>query len=278
MYKYIFIMLLLIGLASCVNTKKHSTHWIPKKQILYKDSLGQERTPPLFLREKELVKGTIAQIEDKKGHLKITFVSDSLSKRIEENGYKVDMRPIKDYIYFPNHSQEEKKIKQSKSNRFIQNGAALNYWGMQPVLQALTVPIKVRPALNDQILYNASSSVNVGFAVGYKFTHYAYQNHYQKIKEKLIYINSRTRSYSITPGIFAGPTIVSLTGKNTEGIVKIDRSVLGLTTGGFGVFGIGNFNLGLAIGWDFSFGEEGSKWIYNRKPWYGVVVALDFFK
>jgi hypothetical protein len=35
------------------------------------------------------------------------------------------------------------------------------------------------------------------------------------------------------------------------------------------------FNLGLAIGADQLLGPDGRHWLYQRKPWFGVLFGLD---
>ncbi|UOQ54400.1 hypothetical protein [Hymenobacter cellulosivorans] len=35
------------------------------------------------------------------------------------------------------------------------------------------------------------------------------------------------------------------------------------------------FNLGLAVGFDQLLGPDGSQWLYQRKPWFGVLFGLD---
>jgi hypothetical protein len=42
--------------------------------------------------------------------------------------------------------------------------------------------------------------------------------------------------------------------------------------------GYNEVNAGFAVGWDNIFNTEGGSWIYNKKIWFGFVVAIDIIK
>jgi hypothetical protein len=161
----------------------------------------------------------------------------------------------------------------SNSNvRFVES-KKLKYMETSPVFQAITIPLKVRFSKGN-LPYNASGSINIGFAMGWKFTHSVYKNYHHR--ETNLFLNSKKNSFSFTPGLFFGPTIIELDIENSNLIN--DRDVLGLTSGGMIVFGINRFNIGVALGVDCVIGNQNKSWVYNGVPWIGATIALDFIK
>ncbi|MBS1979214.1 MAG: hypothetical protein JST46_17715 [Bacteroidetes bacterium] len=151
------------------------------------------------------------------------------------------------------------------------------WWERTLVAQALTIPIKMRLPTKD-LAYSVESSINLSFGFGVQFTHNSFQNNYNGNGK---YLNSVTRKCSLTTAFFVGPSIVSLSQKNTSPSISNERNVLGTTEGAVVVFGIGRVNLGAALGLENLYGPKESdeqKWIYNNKPWIGLVLALDFLK
>jgi hypothetical protein len=120
--------------------------------------------------------------------------------------------------------------------------------------------------------------VNLGFAYVFKFTNHTYRRLYWNNSKKAEALADQNTRFTYAFGPFIGPTIVDLKSGNTDGKVKKDRSVIGLTYGGVAVLGYNEFNVGLALGFDTALGGEGKHWIYKNKPWIGFVLALDIIK
>ncbi len=266
---------------SCVNTKKYGSVWIPKGQSYFKkwqggiilapaDSMGMYR----------LNQGAKAKLKIPDGappnRFEITFIENVDGKETLLNKYELTgLNSIGYGTFFP---RDDTLVSLDKGYIFQSN--TFKFWEYRPVLQALSVPLKIRPRLNDSTASIASSSFNVGFAYGFKLTKNIYRKYYYSKTGSSPYslLNNNFKKVSFSPGFFIGPTIVDLKATNTTSIIKKDRSVAALTTGGYLVVGYNEINLGFAFGMDKTFGPLQGKWIYNGKPWFGVVVALDIIK
>lgn len=151
------------------------------------------------------------------------------------------------------------------------------YFDTKPVLQALSIPLKIRPrltseALQDSFPSQAETSFNVGVSFGWKFTHNVYN------ARKNIF-GQNTNRFSLAPGVFLGTGAVDLKKANTRGpAIDFERKAALITTGGFFMLGFNNINIGYAIGADFATGMKSEQWLYQGKIWHGIIFAIDLLK
>lgn len=91
---------------------------------------------------------------------------------------------------------------------------------------------------------------------------------------------SSVRSYYIAPFGFAGITTLNFNSANNSKITNSDKLENGVgVTYGLGLsVRLGNVSPGFVIGWDRGFGDTGSGFLYNDKPWISFSVNYDFFK
>jgi len=252
--KIIVGILTVFMFTSCYNTKRSSKVWIPKGQDLFLKTSGQ----PVVTDSIHLKGGAQATIKDQTGHLQVTFRTTPDSDTTKD--IAGDNHANQFYAHFPKQGYAG-----SKSFKYIEQA---------PVFQAVSVPFKVRPRANDSIPYEVSTSANVGFAFGWEFTHKWYSNIYEGGSG----LKSRTRQFSYAPSVFFGPTTVALKNGNTNNLIGKDRTILGLNAGAMMVFGVSRFDVGLAAGFDWGLGKPSKNWIYQGKPWFGLVVGFEFIK
>jgi len=154
---------------------------------------------------------------------------------------------------------------------------AIRYSDNKCVFQTFTIPIKMRSKKGD-IPSNVSTNFNAGIAYGYQWNLKKLKPIYNKNdtgKVTMAGYDQKTLSFALSP--FAGLTPVSLDASNTNNTITDDRTVLGVSFGGTGVFTFNRFNIGLALGFDY--GLNSSKdWIYQGELWTGIVLGLDLIK
>jgi hypothetical protein len=261
MYKLTLLIVTGMIVSSCVNTKKYGLVVVPAKQKLYKRVENGANPQLHFFETNKSIKAKIK--EDDKGFLVLNPIVDATRIKVTKPFVESD-KGASAYYHTP---QDE-----NQSSGF-NNGAKFIYYEMSPIFQAITIPFKYVPK-NGSLPYQVSTGINTGFAYGWKIS----RNSFRRSYYGTTFLNTVKRQYSITPGIFLGPTTVKLTAATTDGFINADRTVLGFNTGLITVIGIGKFNVGVATGWDDAWGAEGNRWIYDGKQWYGVVIALDFIK
>lgn len=140
-------------------------------------------------------------------------------------------------------------------------------------LQALTVPLKFRKALDDGTKYPAQveTSINFGFAPTLKYTVYRFNPTRTIMGQSL-------NQFSINAGGLLNLGSTDLDTTITAPGLKSNRKAALLSYGGFIMLGLNNFNLGIAIGADLVLGKGHSNWVYQNKMWKGFILALDIFK
>jgi hypothetical protein len=249
-------------LFSCVNTKKLNLAWVYKKQIIYEgvtDGTGRN-----FILKDSITESGIAKITRRDTMVSLILLEGSYTR---DTLKKDAPGPVYQGLFFPYMDWKEKYLSIFVGSR------KLRYIETSPVLQALTIPLKVRFGQGN-VPYEAEPSINFGVAFGWKFTHYVYQNYYHE--KSRLFLNRSYNHYSLTPGIFVGPGVVELTNKNSN--VADDRNVLSFSYGAMLVFGINRLNIGVALGFDNAVANNDKDWIYQSKAWLGATITLDLIQ
>lgn len=274
---WLLYLINLLACSSCVNTKKTTAVWVYKGQDYYQRIPYTLGSGTDTLVKKKLVKGVRAKVSTDRDNKEYVFTSFLV--RMDSNEqviYKREINgseptPVK-ITFFPLDTVT------TKFWHGMTASAAFRYLEIKPVYQALTIPFKIRPKLNDSTKSAASNSFNVGITAGVKFTHNVYRKIYYEDSGKKTFSNHYTKKISLSPGLFIGPAVIDLKASNTNNIVKKDRSVPGLTTGAFIVLGFNELNFGMSMGWDIGLDNTSKNWMYNKKPWIGFVLAIDIIK
>jgi hypothetical protein len=268
----IVVMVMVVSLSSCINEK-----YIYKSNTIYEvQSLpaitdgGAPTTETNNILKHKPTKGFKAILSDKGEYLTIKpvavqrFTTTTIPLTKPLVGWRAE---IVDKKYFP-----ELDFETSSKVPF-----KLKYFDTKPVLQALTVPLKMRPKLSDVALKDsfpsqAETGFNVGVAFGWKFTHNVYS------PNKNIF-GQNTNRFSISPGFFLGTGAADLKKSNTRNpVILFERKAAIFTTGGFFMIGFNSINLGYAFGSDFATGTGSKQWLYQGKMWHGIIFAIDILK
>ncbi len=145
------------------------------------------------------------------------------------------------------------------------------YIDSKPVLQGLSIPLKIRAKIADISTSQTETGFNPSLAFGWKF------NINRFSPEKDIFGKNLTQ-LSLTPGIFLGTGAVDLKKSNTHPIIQSERKAAIVSSGLFIMFGYNNINFGYSVGWDFATGEGSRNWQYHGRMWHGLSVGFDIIK
>lgn len=137
-------------------------------------------------------------------------------------------------------------------------------------IDAFTTPFKFRAAIED-VPPQLNSTFNAAIYLGYRSDHFFFRtkNVAQGIERKF----SQRISYGF--GGFGGlgsatinPTVL----RNTSD-AEYDGFVFEYGTAV--VISYGNFNTGIALGADALAGKYRTNWIYQNKPWIGIIIGIN---
>jgi hypothetical protein len=137
-------------------------------------------------------------------------------------------------------------------------------------LDVLTIPFKYRPAAADlpnQLNTNFNGALYVGFRRDiYRLTY----------KKAPFNISKRKIThYGYSVGLFTGLGSTAINPWVTRDQITSEYDGVVWLKGMAGIIGINNFTFGLAIGVDHLLDRNHKVWIYQNKPWIGLVLGLN---
>lgn len=306
--RFILLLFVIVAFNSCINSKKYNEVRLGNKSVTYSITLEQDDNGDQFIRYDSLTpsSGTLVQVDVSGDYLEIEKITKGKLDKGAIKFYLKDLNPatfnklsalaggskFKGKKVFPSplmgfepHKDDQdafkgiltvQKTPVSLADEEVSRTVKFKYKETNTVFQTMTIPFKYRSQLNDTVAAQVSSSFNVGFALGRKVTFRTFDQRFRGDK----FLAAHNPSYSITPGVFAGPTLISLeNGKSVSEPIALNRTVGGVTAGAFLVIGVERFNVGFAYGFDKALGTDSEKWLYQKDPWWwGFVLSLDFIK
>lgn len=135
-----------------------------------------------------------------------------------------------------------------------------------------TVLLKYRPGAAD-VPSQLNTNVNGVIYTGFRKDYFKIKSNLSKINE----INTFIRHSGFDFGFFAGIGITPVNPTVTEN--KTPQEYDGIVfQKGFSVFTTyENMSVGLAVGFDNLLDNNNSIWIYNNKPWFGIMLGIANF-
>ncbi|HEX8348710.1 MAG TPA: hypothetical protein VF598_01995 [Hymenobacter sp.] len=138
-------------------------------------------------------------------------------------------------------------------------------------LDVFTIPFKARPP-RGPVPVQLNTNFNAALYFGRRLDFY-------HVNSKLLVDNHQEpqiRTVGLGYGLFTGlgSTIINpdVTNQQTR-VAEYEGFVVHI--GAATIYDARIFNLGLAVGVDQLLGPDGRYWLYQRKPWFGVLFGLD---
>ena len=138
-------------------------------------------------------------------------------------------------------------------------------------LDVFTIPVKVRPSQGG-VPVQLNTNFNAALYVGRRLDFYSLRS-------------KRTTPFGPTPhvkatgigyGAFLGAGFTSVTSDVTRmRLSTADYEGLVLHGGLAAIYGARAFNIGVAVGVDQLLGADAPYWLYQHKPWFGVLFEPD---
>lgn len=145
-----------------------------------------------------------------------------------------------------------------------------NFYTSEFDIDLITIPFKYRFPYNEfpqQLNTNLNASVFLGYRTDL-FT--------LKYKENEIGLIDRlTKHYGITFGFFSGFGSTSINTFVTQNQVSIEYDGIVWSNGLAVSFAVDYLNLGLSVGWDNLLDGNSNFWIYQKRPWIGLVLGIN---
>lgn len=284
----VLLVIILIITSSCSVNKSLDTIKLPEGTNIVKAKAKSEDNGERVykLQVWQTLEKTDATIEFKDGEILIRVFDSENIDSIKTIVVNKDL-DLKDestyqiaYEYAYNTNLKEKidtqylyDLAKHKGDNYL-IGERFNYLSSSFVFQAITIPFKFRPEIDD-LSYEVTTGVNAGLAFGKKWTKSSVRPIYEKDYNMIAYYKNDI-SFSILP--FCGLTTIKHEANNTDPSISSSRNIIGLNYGISGIFELNKLNVGFAYGFDVGLGEGKADWIYQNKKWYGVIIGLEFVK
>jgi len=165
----------------------------------------------------------------------------------------------------------------SNSNHLFVTPQWLKYHQNSFVLQAVTTPLKIRPAftkarLKDSLKVQSLAELNIGLAIGLKRLWCRY-------KAQPYDNGQKASSFSLSGSFFTSIGRTNVKPITTRYLYPYGKTEPCISYGGIFFIGFNSVNIGFSVGTDHLFNSTIAKrWIYDGSLWYGITVGYDLIK
>lgn len=266
---------LCVFLCSCLNQK-----YLAKNQTIFRvDTAGMSSEIRAYSNKNDRIQ---VNVEETNGILFIKKVATdtghfTLLSTVQSNFYpkgSYAQLELNSKYYFSETTFP--KENDPNSNQAFTVPPSLKYSENRLVLQALSIPIKIRPKIKsdrykDSLPTQAETGFNAGIAGGIKRT-------WNIFKPDLNLFGQNTIKLSAATGLLFNVGATDVKKSTTNYTIVVDRKEPFYSYGWFFLFGFNNINIGYSIGNDHLFSKNSKNWVYQGKTWHGITLALDILK
>jgi hypothetical protein len=150
----------------------------------------------------------------------------------------------------------------------LKESAGLKFYRRAFDIDVLTIPFKIRPSVKgfpEQLNANFSAALYLGR----RFDFY-----------RLTKTPAREQGFTLSGlgigyGGFIGLGSVTMNPFVTQNKINYEYDGFVLTSGVAAIYDAKKFNLGLALGNDFLVDKNRENWIYQQKPWFGILFGIN---
>jgi hypothetical protein len=156
--------------------------------------------------------------------------------------------------------------------RFVQR-STFQPWTFQRAeidVDVFTLPFKIRPA-QAALPAQLNSNFNAALYVGRRIDLYNYR--WKTISPTYAVRQLQSRGFGY--GLFAGIGAVAINDFVTRIPLTIEYEGVVLNAGVAAIYDARIFNIGLAVGLDHLLDKNRQHWIYQHRPWFGVLFGLN---
>lgn len=137
-------------------------------------------------------------------------------------------------------------------------------------IDLFVVPFKIRPSQKgfpSQLNANFNTSLYLGF-----------RKDYYKIFSATNFKNSTRRKIyrnGFGTGCFVGLSNVQMNPWVTQNQINYEYDGFAMSYGISAIYGVQKFTAGIALGYDYLTDKNKNLWIYQNRPWVGVLIGLN---
>lgn len=136
-------------------------------------------------------------------------------------------------------------------------------------IDVTTVGFKYRPA-EINIPRQLTTDFNGNVYLGYRLDRF-------RVKHRKTPFGTKTSfgHRGITAGVLGGIGSAAITPWTTNSMTTDEYTGFVLTRGFAVMIGVNDLTVGIGVGWDYLTDRDKDIWVYQNKPWYGLVIGLN---
>jgi hypothetical protein len=132
-----------------------------------------------------------------------------------------------------------------------------------------TILLKYRPSAYS-LPPQLTADLNISLYAGWRHDNYKIKHHTDPLGKRHLKISNTGYDF----GLFAGPGTTSINPFTTNNRTTNEYSGMIVQTGVAGFIESNLASFGVAVGFDYLLTRDRAIWIYNNKPWVGLVVGV----
>lgn len=132
-----------------------------------------------------------------------------------------------------------------------------------------TIPFKYRPSVSG-LPRQLTTDFNGNLYIGYRIDRFE-----TKRRKTPVGIQPEYFHRGITMGMFMGLGSTAVTPWTTDNAITEEYNGLILSRGLAAMVAANNLTVGVGIGFDYLTDRDKDVWIYQNKPWYGLILGLN---
>lgn len=136
-------------------------------------------------------------------------------------------------------------------------------------LDVTTVLFKYRPPVKGQG-HQFTNDMNLAMYAGWRFDRFAFSEQVNLLQKS----TPKVRHFAYDFGFILGAGTTPIDAFTTQNKVETDYNALLFQSGVAGFVETTFASFGLGIGWDFLTGSDRKSWIYEQKPYLGIIVGI----
>lgn len=138
-------------------------------------------------------------------------------------------------------------------------------------LDILTALFKIRTEVKNKIYTQLNANFNGNIYLGYRTDIY----HIEYLKNPIGKFHRHINHFGFSGGFFLGLGNTAMTPTTTNNLITQEYDGILLQKGVAGIVAINNLTIGLSVGIDTLLDENKNVWLYQNKPWYGLMLGLN---
>jgi hypothetical protein len=136
-------------------------------------------------------------------------------------------------------------------------------------LDVTTILFKYRPPVKGQG-HQFTNDMNLAMYAGWRFDRFAFSEQVNLLQKS----TPKVRHFAYDVGFILGAGTTPIDAFTTQNKVETDYNALLFQSGVAGFVETTYASFGLGIGWDFLTGSDRKSWIYEQKPYLGIIVGI----